>query len=141
MALQINMARALVLPRIRANIGIAALCNIAARKMTARGATKNMASKTRQSNLKLDVTCSSKRPNQGAIKNQPIKSGKNVVPIRAIKEMEVSPWVAKPIKVRMAIVSMSPIISIVFFAGILYSLRPFVTMRIGVPRNPYSLRI
>ena len=85
------MPNALVEPRMSTKSGCTALCNTTERKTAASGETKSMASKTRQSNLKFEVTFSSKRPSQGAMKNHPIKSGKNEAAMRGIKETSASP--------------------------------------------------
>ena len=76
------------------------------------GAANNIANGGRQSCFTLDVTCLSNSLSQGAIRNQLMTNGMNVVNMRGKKERPVSPCEAKPMKGIIPRARMSPAIRV-----------------------------
>lgn len=110
---QMNNPRAALPPRMNVNNGKATALSMAARRMAVIGAARSIASGGRQSCFGADVICLLNSPSQGAIRNQPTKSGMKVVSMRGRKDSSVSPWVAKPITVMRARVRISPITRVI----------------------------
>ena len=88
--------------------GITSSFKIQPRSTTAKGAAKSMAAGTRQSCLRFDRIRGWNNLNHEAKSNQANESGRYVARMRGRNEESVSPWVVKPITVKMARLSKSP---------------------------------